>query len=120
MCPVCQRAQKMTNISIRLIQATLLEFFHYYSTLYFQTPPTEIEAQHTVRFQPKTGFYILPGYSEVVIGDVIIGPGIILTACQLQRHIIIGNVHRTSEHQVFEQMGEAGMLGMFVACSHII
>jgi hypothetical protein len=110
----------MTNVSVRLIQATLLEFFHYYSTLYFQTPFTEIKAQHTVGFQPKAGFYILPGYSEVVIGYVIIGPGIILTACQLQRHIIIGNVHRTSEHQVFEQMSKACMLGMFVAGSHII
>ena len=73
----------MTDVSVRLVQATLLEFFHYYSTLYFQTPFTEIKAQHTVGFQPKAGLYILPGYSEVVIGYVIIGPGIILAACQL-------------------------------------
>ena len=39
---------------------------------------------------------------------------------QLKRHVIIGNIHRPSEHQVFEQMGKAGMLGIFVASSHII
>ena len=59
--PICQRTQKMTDVSVRLVQATLLEFFHYYSTLYFQTPFTEIKAQHTVGFQPKAGLYILPG-----------------------------------------------------------
>ena len=69
----------MTDVSVRLVQATLLEFFHYYSTLYFQTPFTEIKAQHTVGLQPEAGFHILPGHSEVVIGDIIVRPGIILS-----------------------------------------
>ena len=46
--PVSQWPQEMPYISIRLIQATLLKLFHYHSPLHFQTPFTEIEAQHTV------------------------------------------------------------------------
>ena len=92
--------------------------------LYIQGRWRKVQTCHTVGFQPKAGLYILPGYSEVVIGYVIIGPGIILAACQLQRHIIVGQVigrvgiafssgqlhmfvivfdmSGTAEHQVFE------------------
>ena len=38
----------LIHISIRLVQTALLEFFHYYSSLYFQTPFAKIKAQHTV------------------------------------------------------------------------
>ncbi len=76
---ISQRAQKMPHISIRLVQTALLEFFHYYPSLYFQTPFAEIKAQHTVGLQPEAGFHILPGHSEVVIGDIIVRPGIILS-----------------------------------------
>ena len=67
----------MSDIPIRLIQTTLFEFFYYYSPLYLQTPFAKIKTQHPVGFQPKAGFYILTRYSEVVIGYVIIGPGIV-------------------------------------------
>ena len=117
---ISQRTQKMSDIPIRLIQTSLFEFFHYYSPLYLQTPFAKIKTQHPVGFQPKAGFYILTRYSEVVIGYIIIRPGIILSTRQLKRHIIIGNIHRPSEHQVFEQMGKTGMFGIFVASSHII
>ena len=73
----------MPNITIGLIKATLLKLFHYHSPLNLQTAFTEIEAQHSIRFKPKSGFHILSGYSEVIIGNVIIGPGIIFPSCQL-------------------------------------
>ena len=117
---ISQRAQKMSDISIRLVQTTLFELFHYHSPLYLQAPFAKVKTQHPVGFQPKAGFYVLTRYSEVVIGYIIIRPGIILSTRQLKRHVIIGNIHRPSEHQVFEQMGKAGMLGIFVASSHII
>ena len=36
------------------------------------------------------------------------------------RSIIIRNMHRTSEHQMLEQMGKARMPGMFVTSTHVI
>lgn len=39
---------------------------------------------------------------------------------QLKRSIVIGDIHRSAKHQVFEQMREACMLRMLVARTHII
>lgn len=90
---ISQRAQKMSYISIRLVQTALLELFHDHSPLYLQAPFAKVKTQHTVGFQPKAGFYVLTRYSEVVIGDIIVRPGIILATRQLKRHVIIGNIH---------------------------
>ena len=110
----------MSHITIRLVQATLFKFLHHYRTLHFKTLLTECQFQHAVGLQPEADFHIRFWNRQVVIGYIIIGPCIILPACQLQRSVIIRNMHRTSEHQMLEQMGKARMLGMFVTGTHVI
>ena len=92
----------MTDVSVRLVQATLLEFFHYYSTLYFQTPFTEIKAQHTVGFQPKSCLDIRGRYGDVIVGQVIGRVGIAFSSGQLHMFVIVFDMSGTAEHQVFE------------------
>lgn len=45
---------------------------------------------------------------------------VILTSGILYRSVIVGHMDRASEHQVFKQMGESGMVRIFIACAHIV
>ena len=118
--PERQRPEQMPHIAIRLFKAALLELFHHYTALHFETLLAESQLQHTVGLQPKGRLYVRLRNCEVVIGNVIIGPGIIFYTRQLQRRIVIGNMRRTTKHQMLEQMGKAGMRGMLVARTDIV
>ena len=111
---------QMSDITIRLVQVALLELLNDNMALHFQTLFAEIEGKHAVAFQPESRFYILLGKGDVVIGDVVVGPCIVLTSCVLHMCVIVGDVDGTSEHQVFEQVCESGMFGVFVPSSHIV
>ena len=110
----------MADIAIRLVQATLLEFLHHHRALHLKALLAECQFQHTVGLQPKADFHIRLGNRQVVIGNIIVCPCVVFTTCLLQRSVIIGNMHRTAEHQMLEQMGKARMLGMFVTGTHVI
>ena len=110
----------MPHITIRLVQTTLLELLHHHCTLHLKTLLTECQFQHTVGLQPEADFHIRFWNRQVVIGNIIIGPCIILPTCQLQRSVIIRNMHRTSKHQMLKQMGKARMLGMLVTGTYVI
>ena len=34
--------------------------------------------------------------------------------------VVVGDVHRTSKHQMLEEVGKARMVGVLIACSHIV
>ena len=118
--PERQRPEQMPHIAIRLVKAALLELFHHHTALHFEALLAESQLQHTVGLQPEGRLHIRLGNGEVIVGDVIIGPRIVFAARQLQRSVIVGNMHGTAEHQVFEQMGKPRVLGMLVAGADII
>ena len=98
----------------------MLEFFDNYLALHFQALRIEVEAQHAVAFQPEPGLYVLVGEGDVIIGDVVIGPCVVFPSGVLDRRVIVGDIYRTAEHQVFEQMGKACMFGGLVARAYIV
>ena len=77
--PECQRPEQMPHIAIRLVKAALLELFHHYTALHFEALLAESQLQHTVGLQPKGCLYVRLRNGEVVIGYVIIGPGIVFS-----------------------------------------
>ena len=110
----------MPHIAIGQVEATLLKLLHHHTPLYLQTAGTERQRQHTVRLQPETCLRIDSRHSEVIVGYVVVSPGIVLTAGMLQGRVIIRDMHRSPEHEVFKQMGKAGVVGMLVASTHIV
>ena len=110
----------MSHISVRLVQTTLFELLHDHTALHFKALFTECQFHHTVGLQPEANLYIRFGNSEVIVCNVIVRPGIVFATCRLQRSIIVGYIHRTAKHQMFEQMGKASMFGMFVPGTYII
>ena len=117
---VSKRAQQMAHVAIRLIETTLFELFHYHPPLHIQTPFIEIKTQHTVRLQPESNLHILPGNGQIIIRNIVICPGIILATGQLERSIVIGDIHGASKHQMLKKMSKARMIGVFVPGPHII
>ena len=117
---VGQCSHQVPHIPVRLVQVALLELFDYHMALHFEALFVEVEGEHPVAFQPESRFHILLGQGDVVVGDVVVGPGVVLASRVLHMGVIVGYVDGTSEHQVFEQVGEACVSGMFVSCAHIV
>ena len=113
-------SHQMSHIAVRLVQIALLELFNDHMALYFQALFAEIEGEHAVAFQPESRFCILLGQGDVVIGDVVVGPCIVLASRILDMCVVVGDVDGTSEHQVFEQMCETCVFGVFITGTHII
>ncbi len=118
--PIGQRTEKVSDISVGLVQAALLKLLYHHATLHIEALLAEGQFQHAVGIQPEADLYIRFRDSQVVVGDVIVCPGIVLAARRLQRGVIVGYIRRTAEHQMLEQMGKPGMFGMFVTGSHIV
>ena len=117
---VGERAKQMSHITIRLVQATLLELLHHHGTLHLQTLFAERQFQHTVGLQPEANLHIRFGNRQVVVGNVVVRPCVVFASRPLQRSVIIGDMHRTAEHQMLEQMGKACMFGMLVTRPDVI
>ena len=110
----------MRGVSVWLVQVSLFELFDYYLPLHFQTARVKVERQHTVTLQPESGFHILTREGDVIIGYVIICPCVVFASGILYRSVIVGHMDGASEHQVLKQMGESGMIRIFIACAHIV
>ena len=115
-----QRTDEMAHVAVGLVEATLLELLHHHRTLYLQAALAEVEAQHAVGLQPEARLHVCLGHGEVIVGDVVVRPGVVLATRQLERHVIVGDVQGASEHEVFEEVGKAGVPGMLVACTDIV
>src|SRR5688500_5867786 len=110
----------MPYIAIRLREIMFFEFFDHYFALYLQTFFTESKRKHPVAFQPESCFQVIGWYLYIIISEVIGGVGIILPAGHLQWLIITGNIHRTSKHQVFEQMSKPCSFRILIPGTYII
>ena len=117
---VRQRAEQMPHIAVRLVQAALLELLHHHAALHLQALLAERQLHHPVRLQPESGLDVRLGHGEVVVGDVVVGPRVALPSRPLQGGVVVGDVRRASEHQVLEEVGETGVVGMLVAGADII
>ena len=106
---VSQRTQQMSHITIRLVEATLFELFHHHSALHLKVLLAEGQFEHAVRLKPEGRLYIRTGNGKIIVGNVVVGPGIVFTTCLLQRSIIVGDVCRAPEHEVLEQVCKARM-----------
>ena len=110
----------MSYIAVWLVQVPLLELFHYYMTLHFQTPFVEVERKHAVTFQPEACFYILTGKGDVIVGDIVVGPRIVFASGILNVHVIVGYIYRAAEHEMFEKVRKPRVVGVLISCSHIV
>src|SRR5690348_14399920 len=70
-------------VAIRLIKIALLEFFYNYFALHFQYIWVKRQAQHSVAFEPKTGFNVGRWYGQIIICYVCIGEGVVFTTHEL-------------------------------------
>ncbi len=77
---VCQTAQVVRNVAIRPVEACLLEFLYYYSSLYLERAFAEVEGEHAVAFDMECRGYVLSRQSVVEIGEVGACPGVALSS----------------------------------------
>ena len=118
--PIGQRAKQMPYVAIWLIQATLFELLHHHSALHVETLLAECQFEHAVGLQPEGCLYVRFGNGQVVVGYVVVRPRVVLATGQLQRRVVIGNMYRTAEHQMLEQVGKARMFGVLVAGTYVV
>ncbi len=59
-------------------------------------------------------------YGNVKVGIVVVGESVVFARSHLYRHVERRRITRPRKHQVLEKMGEAGMIGIFVAGTHFI
>ena len=100
---VCQFTQQMRRIPVGLVQVALLEFLNHHLALHLQTLRAEIQTEHAVAFQPESRFHVLVRQGDVIICNVVVGPGIVLSSGILHGSVVVGDVEGTSEHQVLER-----------------
>ena len=115
-----QFSHMLPGISIGLVDIVFFELFYHYLTLYFQALFTKGQGQHPVALEPEGRFYILFRDLYIVIGKIVRGIRIIFSTGHLQGFIIIGDVYRTAEHQVFKQVGKPGPVLVFISCANIV
>ena len=77
---------------------------------------------HPVAFQPQRAFQCRAGHSLEIIGAVEIGGAVVIGRAHFREvlEIILRRIFRSVEHQVFEQVGKAGLALGFVFRSDII
>ena len=113
-------SDQMSYIAVGLVQVALLEFLHHNVTLHFQALFIEVEGEHPVAFQPESRLHVLSRQGDVIVGDVVVRPGIVLASGVLHVSVVVGNVDGTAEHQVLEEVGKACVLGVLVPCPYIV
>src|SRR5690606_19075636 len=115
-----QRPQMQPYVTIRLIQITLFEFLDDHIPLHIEAFFRKGQTKHAVGLKPESRFQIHGRHLNVIIGEIVGGKGIVLPSHPLQGFIVGRDIHRAAEHQVFEQMGKARPLGIFVPGADIV
>ena len=67
----------------------MLEFFHHHLALHLQALGAEAQGEHPVAFQPEAGLYVLFGKRKIVIGQIVVRPGVALAARILDRLLFL-------------------------------
>ena len=115
-----QRSQMQPDISVWCIQVTLLVFLRNDLLLNMQTLRREIQVQHTVGFQPESGFNIGSRDGDVIVCIVICRISIAISAGKLYFPVEIWYIERAAEHQVLKKMGKARFIGVFVFGAYFV
>ena len=93
-------AYEVLDVTVRTIQVALLELLNDHSLLHLYTLLGEGESCHAVRLEPKGCLNITAGHGEVVVGEVVVGSGIVLAAGKLYMGVVVGDIDRAFEHQM--------------------
>jgi hypothetical protein len=113
-------AYEVLYITVGVVEVTLLELFNHHTFLYLNALSAEGEAGHAIRLKPEGSLHIVARERDVVVGEVIVGPCIVLATRQLYVGVIVGDVYRTLEHQMLQEVGITRMGRILVTCSYII
>ena len=115
-------AQIFLQVTVGLIFDTDAALFLDDLTLGFKIFLGDVEAAHAVGFEPQDSFEIVAGEGLVEIGGVVAGFSVVETADGFNDAgmLFSGDVRGTLEHQMLEEMGEAGMAGLFVFRADVI
>ncbi len=117
---VDQSAQIVVEIAVWAVEMGFLELFDHHAALHFERLWREGQAEHTVAFEPEKCFEIAGRGHVIEVCEVIRGPCVVHAAGAFHLGIEIGDVDRASEHEVFEQVGQAGHRGVFVAGTYVV
>ena len=110
----------MPHIAVGPVQAGFLKFFDHYFLLRFQHLRVDVQGPHPVAFQIECRFDVLRGEQLVEISHVVVCVGVVFAPGHLQRLVEIGDVLTPAEHQVLEQVREAGSGFVLVAAAHVV
>ncbi len=115
-----QFAHLVPYVAVGLVDVMLFEFFHHYFPLHFERFLGEGEGEHAVAFQPEGCFQVFRGKFYVVVGKVVGGVGVVLSASHLQGLVVFGDINASAEHEVLEEVSKAGLLRVFIPCANIV
>ena len=97
---VGQWAYEVLHVAVGEVEMALLELFDDHPLLHLYVLPGESKAGHAVRFQPESGFHIATRHGDVVVGEVVVCPGVVLASGKLYVGVVVGDIDRAFEHQM--------------------
>ena len=117
---VAQRADQQIGIPIGLIEASFLELLYDNPFLDIQFLLIDCQIRHAIALYAERHFQGILGNQDIIISEIVIGECIVRSAHPVQFHIEILHMLGSAEHQVFEKMGEPGLLRILVLGTHIV
>ena len=101
-------AQQHVLVAIGLVEISLSELLDHHALLDFYSLGREVEARHSVAFEPEGCLDVGHGKGDVEVRIVVVGEGVILAAGHLYGRVEVGHEVCATKHQVFEQMRQTG------------
>ena len=95
-------AEGVHEASVRTVEALLLEFFNHDAFLHIERVRVKRQCHHAVALKVKGRLYVLSGYAEVEIREVIACPSIAAAAGEFEFGVEIRYVFRSAEHEVLK------------------
>ena len=112
---IVQRTGEHHLVAIGLIQVALVILLNHNTFLGFELAGRKTQTRHSVAFEPQRSLDICRRESNIKIGIIVVGEGVVFAAGHLHGSIEIGDTSRTSKHQVLKQMSKSRMVGVLVS-----
>ena len=118
--PIGHGPEQQEGVAVGLVEVALLELLDNDLLLHSQRLGREGQTEHAVGLQPEGCLDVVRGCDRIVVGHVVAGPGIVLAPGFLERRVEVGDMDRTAEHEMLEEMGKASATGRLVFRPYIV
>ena len=106
--------EQMRDVAVWLVDVVLFEFLHDHFPLDLKRLGRESKREHPVALKPERRLDVSRRHHDVIIGEINIGEGIVLSRSLLALLVVVRNIDRASEHEMLEKMGESSVFRLLI------